>query len=650
MKQITLTLFFLLAMIGNATAAILVLSPNGVYTTKTTLAAAATAADAAGKTVLVTSPQIITTAIPWPTDRVLKFTKGGYITFSSSGSLTGLSESEPEHFGGDATYSAAVNTTAMNLAINALRSGGVFTVPQGNTYDVNTIYLKSNITFLLNGTLRNVTDVSLAIPDSANIYSGSAYNGNLSAYSTLYLKSLVNVTIKGNGKIVTPRYEGVYVWGSDYVNISGIIIEGSSSNALAFHGIFAYSTGTNTNLSISDTEIRNIGRTKLVYSDAVLGCGIMVAGYHYVFESNNYIHDIGASGIYNINIFNAKTVHNTILNCGIDGIFTNKSEYTIKPSQFLISDNTIENIGADGIDCTFYSVPTGSRQIAKGIITNNIVSNTGNITGTNPDGGLLTLIHLDDVVVTGNVFRNAVRRFIYAYDSQNVIIANNKIYDAVGFAYFGLCKYITVSDNIVSGITSALFTFGSESPQYLKVSNNSFLMSDSGGYVIVPELSVGINNLVFSGNDIQNSVTNTGPGMFISISECKITGNTFGTNIIFSSIAGSTSVFKDNIVKETILFTSLVNSVITDNIFDKSAYISAASKLVFNGNVVNASNTAGNLLSIYGAVDRITVIGNILNAQSGTNGVYSTAINSVFANTYPSGTKDITGAGTVVLY
>lgn len=68
-------------------AAVLVQSVNGTYTTKATLAEAAVAPDAAGKTVIVTSPQTVTTGITFHSDRSLEIRKGGVITTSGVGFL-----------------------------------------------------------------------------------------------------------------------------------------------------------------------------------------------------------------------------------------------------------------------------------------------------------------------------------------------------------------------------------------------------------------------------------------------------------------------------------------------------------------------------------------------------------------------------------
>ncbi len=94
-----------------------------------TLAEAATAADAAGKTVVVTSPHVVTTAIAWPADRELRFEKGGYIDPSSTGTITNLKEVRPEQFGslsGDAS-----------IAFNAMSR---IAIPQYNSIKANNTY------------------------------------------------------------------------------------------------------------------------------------------------------------------------------------------------------------------------------------------------------------------------------------------------------------------------------------------------------------------------------------------------------------------------------------------------------------------------------------------------------------------------------
>lgn len=80
MRNLVILSIVLLLGLAPAHAAVLVQSANGTLVSKTSLAAAATAADAAGKTVIVTSPLSLTANLVWPADRELKIEKGGVIT------------------------------------------------------------------------------------------------------------------------------------------------------------------------------------------------------------------------------------------------------------------------------------------------------------------------------------------------------------------------------------------------------------------------------------------------------------------------------------------------------------------------------------------------------------------------------------------
>ena len=149
MKQLfALVLFACLVGCGSpSNADVLVFSPNGNHTTKPDITTACTAADVAGKTVVVTSPQVITTAISWPSDRELKFEEGGYITFTGAGSLTGLKEAQPEWFG-DADYGAK-----LNLAIQSAGSAGIVITNRtvGTVTTTQSIIVnKPNVTINLN--------------------------------------------------------------------------------------------------------------------------------------------------------------------------------------------------------------------------------------------------------------------------------------------------------------------------------------------------------------------------------------------------------------------------------------------------------------------------------------------------------------------
>lgn len=137
MKRIIYLLLTLTLFATTAESAVLVFNPSGSFTTRTDLATAATASDVAGKTVVVATPQTVTTAITWPSTRELRFEKGGYITFSGAGALTGLKEAFPVWFGADITGSADSSTgmSRSDLSANAV------IIPSG-TYKIS-----SNVTF-----------------------------------------------------------------------------------------------------------------------------------------------------------------------------------------------------------------------------------------------------------------------------------------------------------------------------------------------------------------------------------------------------------------------------------------------------------------------------------------------------------------------
>jgi len=117
--------FLLIVSCGFVDASILICGSTGCFPTKDTLAVLAMDPDVAGKTVIVTSPQVVSTAIIWPADRDLKFERGGFLKFSAPGKLSGLKEARPEWFGAKADNmdaSIAANNAALQAALNASKT------------------------------------------------------------------------------------------------------------------------------------------------------------------------------------------------------------------------------------------------------------------------------------------------------------------------------------------------------------------------------------------------------------------------------------------------------------------------------------------------------------------------------------------------
>lgn len=139
MKNSLIAILFTLLLAVNANAAILVMSQDGTYTTATSLSSAATRADCAGKTIVVTSALSSSfsnissaTVHSWPSDRTLRVNTGGSINPTTK--FTGLLETTPEMFG--------TGTQSINLAIKALGSnGGKVTLASNKTYITDPIIM-----------------------------------------------------------------------------------------------------------------------------------------------------------------------------------------------------------------------------------------------------------------------------------------------------------------------------------------------------------------------------------------------------------------------------------------------------------------------------------------------------------------------------
>lgn len=219
MNKYLLSLFILLALSSNSWAAILVVSPNGTYTTKTTLEAARTAADVASKTIVITSALTqaqsnITAA--WPSDRALTVKKGGsianstaftinapfsagnYQVFTGAGSVlfgSGSASNVPSTwFGGDgAAIQKALDSVVMTSASAELSGqfGAVVTVPSGRYLVTTTLSVPPNVNIKGEGKLSTILQASGLTSGMAVIrYAGSSGGQTHSKIS--------DMTISGN--------------------------------------------------------------------------------------------------------------------------------------------------------------------------------------------------------------------------------------------------------------------------------------------------------------------------------------------------------------------------------------------------------------------------------------------------------------------
>lgn len=140
-------------------AEVLIFNPDGTYSRIIDLATAASEVQIAGKTVIVTSPQIIATELNWPIDRELRFENGGYVTFTGKGKLTGLKEARPEWFGVNTIPGTTNMTSAVRAACAAALKGEVI-FSQHYKVDTSGAPIAISIHQKLKGTSRSAAVIS----------------------------------------------------------------------------------------------------------------------------------------------------------------------------------------------------------------------------------------------------------------------------------------------------------------------------------------------------------------------------------------------------------------------------------------------------------------------------------------------------------
>ena len=240
------TIIFTLVGCGSADSAVLVMSPNGAFVGKSSIYAANVSLDAAGKTIVITSPQTLTENITLATDRVWRFEKGAIITttgytlnangavvdaedyriFAGTGTVTGLREPRAAWWGFDVSASAAVNAAAIQYAIGNFTStsGGTVKLHRGSfsvAPDVVSIVGKRGVTISgastgygyvnsYSGTRLTFTAGTVGI----NMYDSDA--GTLATNS--FNNKVQNLTVDGNSVLAT----GIKVNGNQVIEDVGV--------------------------------------------------------------------------------------------------------------------------------------------------------------------------------------------------------------------------------------------------------------------------------------------------------------------------------------------------------------------------------------------------------------------------------------------
>jgi hypothetical protein len=338
----TLLLASLVGCGSPAPAAVLVYSSNGTYVVKTTLAAAAVAADAGGKRVVFTSNQTLTANLNWPTDRELapengaKINHGAYTVtyagsrarwpmsriFNGTGAVTlsGVGKSHSIWFAvpndsGDDTLSLRC---WIGSSTDLWLDDGSYVITRQASEGV-ILGLRSNLT------LEGNKSASINFPDGAADATNFWRMIGIS-HSTGGLQNFENITLRGftiNGGTLLTDYDvaheqnhGIFFYTNQGGYIRNILIE--DINGYRYSGdVISTSTGT------KDVVVRRCRATDWLRQ------GVNLAGTGNMTAYNNYAHPMTTS------TYSGSGIH-CEPSAGVDGFYV----YNNDVNAILVSGDT----------------------------------------------------------------------------------------------------------------------------------------------------------------------------------------------------------------------------------------------------------------------------------------------------------------------
>lgn len=561
MKRFLSSILYLLAMACNVNAAILVFSPNGAYTTKTTISAALSDADTVGKHIVnTTAGASVSTALTVSGGRTFECKDGGYVTFSGSGSLTGLPYSEPGWFGRNTTPGTTDMTTAVSKACNS--SKYVKLTEWYKTVDEITCAISTTIEGIGQG-LSGVYAATLGANKAALKFTESGV-------------VLKNFTVRGPST-------------ATYV---------ADENGIAFS---ATSSARKSNAYVSHVEVKNFGSK-----------GISPVHYDDVTVSESHLHDLAYAGVLAEGSHNLKVLNTTIKNItpgtvgDAYGVSTTRSATGgTNPVGFVFDGNYVSNIASwEALD---------THGGSNGVISNNVVKDCK--IGINIAPNDVSHVASHDIVIANNpiykgdlsVTHNGI--IVGGYDASSLaynIAVNGNTVRGMGFADdTGASIFAQWTDGL--SISGGTLYNSATNGVYLKNTNTNFSI---GGGLNINTIQPGIANA--AGIGIAGTNTNSGNISGVKISSGaknavyvadSATGVTFGSMDITSSaspqISGGTFLgsgvsFKGTVTNDTASIASggtaffsitVPNSKIGDNVYISSDSADVNANLMLTGQV-----------------------------------------------------------------
>ncbi|KZX16875.1 hypothetical protein MBCUT_05050 [Methanobrevibacter cuticularis] len=422
-----------------------------------------------------------------------------------------------------------------------------------------------------------------------------------------------NIIIENNTILDNAR-EGTNLNGES-ITIRGNVISGNGYEAIHGHA---------KNSVISNNTIQN---NRFVAVDFHYHTEDPTSGDNVTFENNIISNNRG--GVY-LNVNNAKIINNQIYDNGGKGIVI-KAGGSYVATNNTISNNRIYNNAGNGIEVNYEGNTISNNDISRDTILDNVYGiyitvNNVNVTGSSIKGFYygISINNSSNIRLSSNNIHNN-RRGVNSIGT-NILIEYNQLINNLreGINFNG--ESVTLNGNIISGNGFE----GIHGHAKNSVISGNILQNNGFGapnYGLFPAVDLhghnaDANNMTF----INNIVNNNGAGVYISISNAKITNNQIYNNLGEGIIIGVYSTYPStgNIVNNNRIYNNIGNGIeVRDNgntISSNDIFYNSKTGIVISSNASNTQIT-GNFIhnnAIYG-IENIGASNKIINNKINDN-------------------------------
>ncbi len=407
-----------------------------------------------------------------------------------------------------------------------------------------------------------------------------------------------NAGIRVNGgsdaKVTGNDIDSATQQGIDIQSVTTALVDNNEVDNTGSHGINAFNT---TGLTISNNLVGTTGGASNINGD-----GIHVSGSPAAQILGNTVNNATLNGIY-VNPSPATVIQGNIVDgVGLDGIIVIESDNSVIGGALAGQENTISNVGDDGID-----IDNSSNVIVQ--------RNTINTTG---DNGVEILGGTNNKVLSNDI-DNIGWDGVNVWDSTYAEISGNTIDNvtgASGIAVMGGSHNALVQNNVINGVDRlGIYAWNSNNLDILNNDINDTGREGGPNWFLSGIHLEGVNNTLVQGNLIRNTggdgVHIGGDGNALAV---ETIGNEVRDNVIgYTTLAATDSAGEDNIHGDGIEVDTSHNAQITGNkIVDASGngiYNKNSDGSMISGNTINSVGLNGILVN---PSDNVTVSGNTI--------------------------------------